>query len=386
MINCKRAHFSLPKNSVYLNCAYMSPLLKEAEKAGIRALRRKRDPASIAPKDFFDEAEQLRRSFAKLVHIQDPNRAVIIPSTAYALANVANNVSLSPGDNIVLVSEEFPSNYYPWASLANHNGAAIVTVPPPEETTLRGKVWNERILDAIDNKTRIVAVGHVHWADGTLFDLTAIRRRTTEVDAILVVDGTQSIGAMPFNVAELQPDALVCAAYKWMLGPYSIGLAYYGPRFDHGRPIEEHWMNREGSENFSQLVNYEGRYRDGALRYEVGEHSNFIHVAMLQKSITQLMRWGTENISQYCASLTQEPVYQLRSMGYWVEDDHYRAPHLFGIRVADQYMNPIRKSLADHRVTASIRGNSVRVSPNIYNTSEDMARLVKALKHAQRQK
>lgn len=386
MINCKRAQFSLPKNSVYLNCAYMSPLLKEAEKAGIRALRRKRDPASIRPDDFFEEAEELRRSFAKLVHVQEANRVVIIPSTAYALANVANNVELNRGDNIVLVSEEFPSNYYPWAALAARNGAAIVSVAPPDGTTARGKVWNERLLEAINSQTRIVALGHVHWADGTLFDLAAIRRRTREVNAVLVVDGTQSIGAMPLSVEVLQPDVLVCAAYKWMLGPYSIGMAYYGPRFDHGRPIEEHWMNREGSENFSQLVNYEDRYRSGALRYEVGEHSNFIHVAMLRKSVTQLLRWGTENISEYCASLTREPVRELRDIGYWAEDENYRAPHLFGVRGEERLMDSIRKSLADHRVTASIRGNAVRVSPNIYNTPQDMARLVKAMKHAQRQK
>jgi len=364
----------------------MSPLLKDAERVGIREIRKKRNPASIRPNDFFDNVEQLRKSFAALVQINDPQRVVTIPSTAYALANVANNITLRRGDNIVLVSDEFPSNYYCWAAAAERNGATIVTVAPSEQLEGRGRIWNTRLLEAITANTKAVALGQVHWADGTLFDLAAVRRRATEVGAVLIVDGTQSVGAMPFDVSALQPDVLVCAAYKWLLGPYSIGLAYYGPQFDQGRPIEEHWMNRLHSEDFSQLVNYQDRYRPGALRYEVGEHSNFIHVAMLQTSINQLLRWGTANIQEYCESITAAPVNELRELGYRIGDDATRAAHLFGIRFDAEQEDKLRKSLSEHRISVSIRGNSIRISPNIYNTPQEMARLVKALKHARTKK
>ncbi|NBC06158.1 MAG: aminotransferase class V-fold PLP-dependent enzyme, partial [Bacteroidetes bacterium] len=86
--------------------------------------------------------------------------------------------------------------------------------------------WNEAILDAIDERTALVSLAHVHWADGTLFDLPAIRQRATEAGALLVIDGTQSVGALPFDIQEIQPDALICAAYKWLMGPYTTGLAY----------------------------------------------------------------------------------------------------------------------------------------------------------------
>ena len=89
----------------------------------------------------------------------------------------------------------------------------------------------------------------------------ALRQRTHEVGAQLVIDGTQSVGALPINVQELQPDALICAGYKWLMGPYSIALAYYGPYFDQGEPLEEGWINRYGSEDFTNLVQYQDRYQ-----------------------------------------------------------------------------------------------------------------------------
>ena len=126
----------------------------------------------------------------------------------------------------------------------------------------RGREWNERLLDAIDSRTAIVALGHVHWTDGTKFELVAAGARAREVGAALVVDGTQSVGAMPFDVAAIQPDVLVCATYKWLMGPYSLGFAYLAPRFDEGEPLEETWIGRAGSDNFKDLV----RYRDDTSR------------------------------------------------------------------------------------------------------------------------
>ena len=80
---------------------------------------------------------------------------------------------------------------------------------------------------------------------------------------------------MPFDVQAIEPDALVCATYKWLMGPYSMGFAYLGPRFDAGTPLEETWIGRAGSENFKELVNYRDDYQPGAVRYDVGERSNF---------------------------------------------------------------------------------------------------------------
>ncbi|AYB30717.1 aminotransferase class V-fold PLP-dependent enzyme [Chryseolinea soli] len=372
MLTCKRSAFTLPPRITYLNCGYMSPQLKDAEKVGIRNLRRKRNPAAIKPEDFFSDTELLRQEFGTLIHADDPKRIVVVPSVSYGMANVARNLKIGRGDNMIVAAEQFPSNYYPWQRLCEETGAQLKSIAPPEEFSGRGQKWNERILDAIDIHTKAVALGHVHWVDGTLFDLMAIRRRTREVGAALIIDGTQSVGALPFDVQAFQPDALVCAGYKWLLGPYSTGLAYYGEYFDHGKPIEESWLNRAHSEQFSQLTNYQSTYQAGALRYEVGEHSNFVLVPMLLKSIQQLNRWGVANIQEYCGHISREATLTLRDKGFLIEDEAHRAKHLFGIRLGQHDPEKIKTQLLKNNIYVSFRGNAIRVAPNVYNTEKDL--------------
>jgi selenocysteine lyase/cysteine desulfurase len=358
----------------------MSPLHKDVEKAGIRALRGKRNPVLIAADDFFRDSDALREAYASLIHADDPKRMVIIPSVSYGMANVVKNLSIGKGQHILVVAEQFPSNYYPWKTLCDEQGAELHIVVPPQDYSDRGKRWNEYILDAINTNTRAVAIGHVHWADGTLFDLQAIRKRTREVGALLIIDGTQSVGALPFDVQQIQPDALICAGYKWLLGPYAIGLAYYGEYFDNGKPIEENWINRKDSENFAALVNYQNDYQPGALRYEVGEHSNFIGVPMLLTAIRQLNKWQPERIQEYCRNISREAVNALREKGFIIEEEAWRGAHLFGIRLAPGMDGEkIKQNLLKYKVYVSFRGNAIRVSPNVYNTPHDFQRLVKAL-------
>lgn len=383
MLTSKRAKFTLPPQVTYLNCAYMSPLMKEVEQEGIRAVRRKRNPVGITPQDFFTTSEALRREFAQLVHAEDPQRVAIIPSVSYGLATVARNLNIRKGQHIIVAAEQFPSNVYPWQSVCEETGATIKTIAPPETTSGRGKEWNGRILDAITSDTRAVAIGHVHWADGTRFDLAAIRKRTREVGALLIIDGTQSVGAMPFDVATLQPDALICAGYKWLMGPYSIGLAYYGPYFDSGKPIEENWINRLNSENFAGLVNYQSQYQPGALRYEVGEHSNFILVPMMLAALRQLNKWGPANIQEYCKHISNDAIPALRDMGFSIEDDAWRGSHLVGLRLPPHLnLDALKAAFTKYKVYVSFRGNAIRIAPNVYNTPADFGRLLKAIRKA----
>lgn len=358
----------------------MSPLLKDVEKVGIKALRKKRNPSNITVTDFFDDTESLRKEYAKLIGVENPKRIVVIPSASYGLATVTKNLDIKKDQHIIIAAEQFPSNYYPWKSLCDETGCSVKIVTPPDEFLNRGKRWNEKILEAIDSQTKVVAIGHVHWADGTRFDLEAIRKRTKEVGALLIIDGTQSVGALPFDVKKINPDALICAGYKWLLGPYSIGLAYYGEYFDGGKPIEENWINRLNSENFAGLVNYQNAYQEGALRYEVGEHSNFILVPMLLKAIQQLNNWGSHRIQSYCKSISTDAVNHLTANGFMIEDEAWRGAHLFGIRLPDHIkLDNVKQALSKNKVSVSFRGNAIRVSPNVYNTEQDFKRLLKAL-------
>ncbi len=377
MLSSKKAWFNLPDTVTYLNGAYMSPQLKSVEEVGLTNLKRKNLPYEISASDFFDPRETLKRRFAELVGASDHRNIAIIPSASYGLANVANNVPLKKGDEILLVDEQFPSNVYIWKTVAIKQGASIKTIRPSKAFVNRGKSWNASILEAINKKTAVVAMPHVHWADGTRFDLEKIRVKTKEVQALLVIDGTQSVGALPFSIEEIRPDALICAGYKWLLGPYSLGLAYYSDFFNQGRPIEENWINRLHSEDFSRLTQFEDAYQEKAERYSVGESSNFILVPMLTRAIEQLLEWKTAVIQDYCEEISKPVIEALRSKGHFIETDAFRAKHLFGIYLnRDTDMEVVKQRLTEKNIYVSYRGGAIRISPNVYNSAVDFDRLL----------
>ncbi len=381
MLENQRHLFNLPDDISYLNCSYMSPMLKSVAEIGVHAIYAKDDPSSNKPESFFSTTSALRTEFAKLIDAPSERSCAITPSVSYALANVAKNLKAGKGDNIVIAEEQFPSNFYAWDALSKEKGITLKVVAAPDMIEGRGKKWNELLLEAIDSNTKMIATGHVHWADGTKFDLAAIRQRADEVGAILVIDGTQSIGALPFSVADFRPDAVVAAGYKWMMGPYASGVSYFGEYFQDGNPIENNWMNRLNSEDFGNLINYQEQYQPGSIRYEVGESANFILTPMLTKAISQVNEWGPQNIQDYCEKLTSPYIKELKELGVQIEADEYRGRHLFGLRLPNHMdMEEIKKQFAERKIFVSIRGNSIRISPNLYNLESDLERLVDSFK------
>lgn len=376
------------RGGVYLNAAYMTPNLKKVKEAGQMALDLMDYPQNMKQSDFFTQSKHVKSSFAKLIHANEADRIALIPSVSYGIANVVNNIRPQKGSKIIIIEEQFPSNVYPWLRLANQYQMDIQVIKAPKDAKQRGQAWNEAFLNAIDSRTAVVTLPHVHWADGTIFDLKAIRAKSKAVGAYMIIDGTQSVGALPFSVQEFEPDALVCAAYKWLLGPYSTGLAYYGPRFDNGEPIEENWINRKGSENFQNLVQYQDEYKPFANRYCVGQHSNFVLLPMIYEALDQIHKWGVENIQEYCFNLSCNALNYLDDMGCQVEQKEYRANHLFGIRVSNQIydLKMLNNELKERQIYVSFRGSAIRVAPHLYNTEEDINALVEAFIVSKRNK
>lgn len=387
MLDCQSAKFSLPPEVSYLNCAYMSPLLNEVVQEGEYQVKRKSIPYTIGVPDFYEPVAELKKAFAQLINVSNPDRIAPIPSASYGLATVARNLPFKENFNIVMVEEQFPSNYYIWERVAKEKGGSLRIVKLPDSNRSRSEAWSEALLNAIDDQTILLALSHVHWADGTPFDLVSLREKTRAHGAWMVLDGTQSIGALPFDVEEFQPDALIAAGYKWLLGPYSLGVAYYGPVFDGGEPIEESWYNREESENFQNLVNYQPNYKGFANRYGVGEQSNFILVPMLTKAIQQLLKWRVENVQAYCRALSAPVVAQLGEMGCKVESEAHRAGHLFGVRLPKQMdQTKLQQLFAAHQVFVSLRGSAIRVSPHVYNDDGDMQKFLQCFEQCMQPK
>lgn len=378
--------FSIESGVSYLNCAAYSPTLKSSVQKGIEGIHLKANtPHKIASKDHYSGSERVRNLFTKLVNIADNQSVVIIGGVSYGMAVVANNLHLLPNisskKHIIQIQDEFPNNIYAFERVASQLNLSYKTIEKPDAMEERGKIWNERILNAIDAETAMIVMPHIHWIYGVKFDLEAISKRCKEVGALLVVDGSQSVGALGFDVQKIQPDALVVAGYKWLFGAYGIGLAYFGEFFDDGIPIEESWMNRMGADNFARLIEYERAYQPRALKYNVGEFSHFIEMGMLEDSLTQILEWGVENIQNYCSSISENAISELNSLGFLIEEKAYRGNHLLGISLPNSIDNQkLTEKLTEKKIIISNRGVAIRVSPHVYNSEEEMMALVEVLK------
>ena len=381
MLDNQRDLFSIPDEITYLNCAYMSPLLRSTEQVGMQGVMEKSRPWEIEVEDFFSPCLALRKLFGELIHCDEADRISLIPSASYGIANVINNLPARKHGNIVLIEHQFPSNVYAWQKWASRNHIEIRIVQSKESLFSATDEINYAVLSHIDENTIAVAMAHIHWADGRLFDLKAIRKKTDEFGAYLIIDGTQSIGALPFSIAEIRPDALIVASYKWLLGPYGFGLAYYGDRLDNGNPIEENWINRKDSHIFQKLVNYQIEYKPMAHRYNVGEHSNFVFVPMLLDSLSQIKKWGIQAIQDYTENLVRRISPKIQEIGCTIEQEGKRANHLFGIYLGKHIqIDKLKDHLKKEKIHVSFRGDFIRVSPHLYNTSDDLEKLTEVIK------
>lgn len=371
----QRDRFALPSDVTYLNCAYMAPQLCAITAIGMEALKRKEMPWTYGSYEWFGLAEDLRAAVAQLID-GDADGIALIPSVSYGIAIAAANVPLEASQNVVVLDRQFPSNVYAWRDLAARCGAELRTVRKAVEDS-----WTEAVLDAIDDDTAVVAIPNCHWTDGALVDLVRVGERVRAVGAAFIVDASQSLGAYPISVNEVQPDFLVSVGYKWQLGPYGIAYLYAAPRWrERARPLEGSWLARAGAEDFSALVDYVDDYQPGARRFDMGEYSQFNLLPMALAAVRQILEWEPRRIQATLTAITGLIAREARSLGLAVLDADKRVGHLLGIRFPDGLPAGLAQRLADARVYVSVRGDAIRVSPNVYNGEDDAVRLIEVLR------
>ena len=365
----QRDAFAIPEGLTYLNCAYMSPQLREVTAAGARAAERKERPWTISPADFFADLERLRELFSGLLGA-DADGVAVVPAASYALTTVAANVAAGPDSRIVVLADQYPSNVYPWRDLAQRTGASVLAVDKPDSGD-----WTDAVITAIDERTVVVTVPNCHFMNGALLDLVRIGDAARRAGAIFAIDATQSLGVIPLDVASVRPDVIVAAGYKWLLGPYSVAYAWIAPEHRDWRPLEHHWAGREGSENFADLTNYTDEYRAGARRFDGGEASNFALLPM--ETITT---WSVPRIAAAISPLTDAIAQRAHDLA--PAPDGPRSGHIIGLRLPRGSATAVAERLAGEQVHVSVRGDNLRVSPHVYNSVEDVDRFISALASA----
>ncbi|MGD0825720.1 MAG: aminotransferase class V-fold PLP-dependent enzyme, partial [Terriglobales bacterium] len=240
--------------------------------------------------------------------------------------------------------------------------------------------WTAAVLEALTGDVAIAALPHVQWTSGGRLDLVRIGEACRKLGAALVLDLTQSLGALPFVARDVQPDFAVAASYKWLLGPYSVGLLYVAPKWQGGRPLEENWIQRANARDFSSLILYTEDYDAGARRFDMGERANFALLPAAVRAMKQLLEWDVAQVSETAGALNRRLAEAAAEIGFSAPAEPLRAPHYLALRRKTAIPRELPEMLAREKVFVSIRGSSIRVAPHVYNNIEDCDRLIACLR------
>lgn len=364
--------FDVPEGITYLNSAFFGPRLHSVNEAAADSVALTARPWEVEPSHFFEPVERLRGLVAAAMNV-DAEGVALIPGISYGAGTAAGNLPVGAGRTVVMLDEQFPSNVYPWRAKVASQGGEIITVKRSPDG------WTSGILNAIDDRTAVVAVPNCHWTDGSLVDLVAVGEAVRSVGAALAIDASQSFGAMSLDVAVIRPDFVYSVGYKWQLGFYGLAYLWVAEAHRYGTPLEEGWASRKEADDFAGLVDYTDVYEPGARRFDVGERSNFIGVAMSLAAMEQVNAWGVANIAGSLRSVTNAIAGGAAERGWLTASEEHRAPHLIGIRRPGGLPPGVAERFADAGVSVSVRGDSIRIAPHLHTTDADIERLLEVL-------
>ena len=368
-----RALFPVTERLVYLNHAAVSPPPTTTIAATEAQLRDVFLNGSLNYRSWLSVKEQARQLLANLLGAR-AEQIAFMRNTSDALSTVANGLRWKPGENIVTFRREFPSNVYPWLRLRDTQG---VEVRMCEE--LGGRVDVDGLCNLIDERTRVVAISQVQYASGYRSDLDQIAEAVRRNDALLVVDVIQALGVIPTDVESQRVDVAAGAGHKWLITPEGVGYLYLSDRArDRIQPTLVGWVSVQNPEDYD---NFEQPWNRGTLAWDTGTGPNAL-IHGLKASLDLLTSIGTEKIWNYLEHLTDYLCDRLPSRDYEIVSS--REPteksqivcieHRHGLSAMELY-----RRLAEQRIIAAPRGNRLRIAPHLYNTREDIDRLVKAL-------
>lgn len=369
----QRDMFDIPDEIAYFKTANLAPHLHSVRAAGEAALDRRSRPWMITPEDWFTDVERLRGLFGRLIGGDDDGVA-LIPATSYGFAVAARCANLAPGRRILVLDEEYPSGIYTWRTAARHAGAEILTVRRRLDED-----WAQSILAAMDETVAVVSVPNVHWTDGALIDLVRVADAAHDLGALLVIDASQSLGAMPFDVEELRPDFVISVGYKWLLGPFGRGYMWMAEPHRDAEPLEENWISRADSEDFARLVDYRDEYQPGARRFDVGQRTSFEITPMAVAALEQIQEWGVARIAHTLKNVTTHIASGLDGTDLEPLPAPFRGPHILGVQIPELKRRAVIATLAGANCYAALRGSSLRIAPHLHTTTDDVDRLLSTL-------
>ena len=368
-----RALFPITERYIYFNHAAVSPPPITTIRAVEEQLKDVHENGSTNYRSWLAVKERTRELLAGLLGAR-PEQVALVRNTSDALSTVANGLDWRAGDNIVTFSHDFPSNIYPWLRIRDVFGVEVRMCEERE-----GRIDPNEFENLIDQNTRVVAISHVQYASGFRTDLNRLGRVARQQDALFVVDAIQALGVIPTDVEAELVDVAAGAGHKWLLAPEGVGYLYLSDRArDRIEPTLVGWISVPDPEDY---FNFDQGWNRGTLAWETGTGPTAL-IHGLKESLRLLTNHGVQNIANYLEELTDYLCERLKEKSYEVVSS--RAPgeksqivsvrHRGGMSAMALYAH-----LRSRNIVTAPRGEHLRISPHLYNTSQEVDELIKAL-------
>ncbi|MDZ4813975.1 MAG: aminotransferase class V-fold PLP-dependent enzyme [Pseudomonadota bacterium] len=371
--------FDLPPDLVYLNCAGQAPRLLAALDAGARALRRSAQPWSESLDDWLARPERVRTLAAAVIDC-DAEGLALVPSVAYGMALAAHCLPMKPGQIVLTLSGEHPSAINVWQVAAQRQHAELQQV----QITDHGD-WTVSLLAAINARVAVVVTPACHSHNGRRIDLARIARAARAHGAALVVDATQALGVLDLDLAALDADFVIAAGHKWLLGGAGLAYACIAERHRQAQPLEETAWARVGGLAGGIHDGQLPAYVAGAARFDGSGLYSHPALVTAEVGLAQLLEWHIANVraqlQQWQRSLLS--IFPAQGLADWrvIAD----SPHLMSFQppgAGERICQEIVQRLLDQKLVAAARGDGIRISPYMHNSTEDATRLCVGLADA----
>lgn len=370
-IRCEE--FPWTAEAVYLNAAGIGPLPERTRRAVEEFTRLRTAPHRLPERILFATLAESRRLAAALINA-DPEEIALATNTSYGINLAARSLPLGPGDLVLASDREFPANVYPWMALAER-GIGLELAP----TTPDGWPDEDFLVERIaDPRVRVLAVSLTQFSNGYTVDLDRLSAAARATGTFLVVDAIQALGQIPVDVRATPVDLLACGAQKWLLSPWGSGFVYVRRELLRALPpADVGWLAYEGTDDFTRLTRYDSTLRSDGRRFELVTLP-FQDFAGMNASVGLLLELGIETIRRHLAEVTAPVLEWADRRGVRLASPRGpRSSAILCVELPD--VGTAYRKLREAGVFATVREGSIRLSPHLYNTPEELARVAEIL-------
>jgi len=363
------------EDATYLNSAAHAVLPRVALQAVEASLQANKFPHRVDDAVFFEPAKRIRNSLAAMIGAK-PEEIAITTGASTGVAAVAHFLRWKPRDEIIISAGDFPLQYATWKPMEEREGLKLQIVLPRDRF-----ITADDLIAAMTPRTRVVSVSHVRFDDGSLLDAARVAASCHAQGAVLVLDVSQSCGAVPLDIRQLGADFLVCAGYKWLLGPYGTGFFWIkSEHLDALRPGPFYWTAQGTQEDFFALNFVAPESSRSVRRWDAAEaatYFNFNLVAM-DASVDFVLRVGPKLVLAHNQRLIEMLFEHLPKGCVRASplDPAHRGPYGCFTAQTPQRTAELYQKLQKEKVVVSMREGRIRVSPHLFNSERDIARLI----------